>query len=807
MAGNWSVIDPETTTNYVLNPAARTTGNFAAEGAGVVSRPVTYQWVGPYGYRVQSAGDNEGIQFTLSALSNAIHYVTMRVLGTLPSAWDWSLDNANWTTPTALVVYGNGWTLYGAQFPAAQANASTTLRVHQNGAGGGNFYVDGIQVEALSYWTTYADGAQEGCEWNGTEDASSSTRSALSRAGGRVREIEATYSFYIDRMIDVGANAVTLGIDSYSLLPGGEFDSLKQEVREFVLGGTITGDSLNDMHDNRQSFLSVLSPSLVPDNQPIRLRYDGASVVKQIDAYYSSGLNAQINADVARINALERVSLRFVAASPFFYDPGQSAATLDTNDSATMRYITGRLRATGQWDDMGLTANPTTNGQIEAIEIGIDGIVYVGGDFTGMDGVVGRDYIASYNPRTDTWATVGAGSAVNDIVRAIAIAPNGDVYIGGDFTNVGDANGDYVAYYDISGGAWASVAAGGTGDVYALAFGFDGTLYIGGAFQNWGDANGDRIVSWTGAAYVSLSTGLGGTVRSLAVDLNGDIVVGGSFSTAFNYIARWNGTAFSAIGPGFDSDVLSVAVDQGGTIYASGLFDSVDGGTPNTLLRIAQFSGGGWAEMSGGLSSTAHEIKIAPNGDMWIIGAFANAGGGDVLAEAIVRWTGSSWAQTDMIITTTIQARALAVGRSDPVIDDIYEVYLGYDNSAAAPYGGSTTATNNCTQSALPRIIITRTGGTSAKLISIRNETIGQELLFNYDLTDGETLTIDLSSTNKSIISSMFGSRMDAVLPSSDFGQWHLQPGDNQVTCFVDTAGGPTITAYLLWNNQYDSLD
>ena len=100
--GQWKVVLPETTTNKVKNPSAETTGNHAALGGATVSRSTTYSRYGSYSFRVQTASDNDGISLTLDTLTNAIHYVTLRVRGTLPTAWDWSLDNATYTAPTLI---------------------------------------------------------------------------------------------------------------------------------------------------------------------------------------------------------------------------------------------------------------------------------------------------------------------------------------------------------------------------------------------------------------------------------------------------------------------------------------------------------------------------------------------------------------------------------------------------------------------------------------------------------------------------------------------------------------------------------
>ncbi|MGD8500735.1 MAG: hypothetical protein PVJ86_08815, partial [Phycisphaerales bacterium] len=118
---------------------------------------------------------------------------------------------------------------------------------------------------------------------------------------------------------------------------------------------------------------------------------------------------------------------------------------------------------------------------------------------------------------------------------------------------------------------------------------------------------------------------------------------------------------------------------------------------------------------------------------------------------------------------------------------------------------GDVMVANDGTERAFPKFIIARTGGTFATLKEIRNETTGLELLFDYGLLNGETLTIDLTPTNKSIVSSHWGSRLDAVLANCDFGTFALRSGNNQITAFVDTDA--TVTAYVVWDDKYWSQD
>lgn len=804
---DWKVIVPVATQNFITNPSFETgTVGWTNVGMTTFAQSSTFSKFGSYALRlIADATTDTADGNTVSEADAAETWTASCWVYVVAGDFELVIEenSGGWTEQGSIATTTTGEWVHlevTVTFDGGVTDGRVVLK--PNAVAASQFYVDAVQFEQQGEVTTFCDGDQKGCEWNGAAHASTSTRSALSRAGGFIRDFTDDYSFDISQAIGAGMAPVEQILDDFAILPGGQIQGSKIQARGFSLVGMIRGSSAADLHAKRAALIGIFEPSGIPNDQPFILRYTGAAVDKQISAYYEDGLSLSLQS----ANCWnERIALRFLAADPFWYELGESSDALDTNDTATTRYVAGRLRSTGQWDNLSLGANPTTGGTIHAITIGQDGLVYYGGTFTGMNGAAGRDYIASFDPQTDTWATVGAGSAVNDTVRAITIAPNGDVYIGGDFTNVGGAAGDYVAYYDISGGAWAPVAAGGVADVFALAFGHDGTLYIGGTFQNWGDANGDYIVSFTGGAYVSLSTGMDGPLRAIVVDLNGDIIIAGTFSATLQRVARWDGLTFSAIGPGFNGDCYALAVGQDGTIYASGLFTTTDGGAANALLRIAQWTGGAWSEMAGGLGSTAQQISIAPNGDVWIVGAFSTAG--DLTVEGVVKWEGTSWAQTDLIPNMTTQIRGLTTGRRDPVIADIYEVYIGWDNSAVSPYGGAATIANGGTQNAAPKFVIMRTGGTTAKLISIRDELTGKELFFDYDLLDGETLTIDLAPTAQSIVSDFSGARPDAALANSDIGSFTLLPGDNPITVFIDVSGAPTITAFLIHRATFWSID
>jgi hypothetical protein len=119
---------------------------------------------------------------------------------------------------------------------------------------------------------------------------------------------------------------------------------------------------------------------------------------------------------------------------------------------------------------------------------------------------------------------------MNNIVRTLAVLPNGDLVAGGDFTTAG------------------GVAA-------------------------------NRVARWNGTSWSPLGSGMSSFVSALAVLPNGDLVAGGQFTTAggvaANRIARWDGSSWSPLGSGVNSSVIALAVLRTGDLVAGGYFDGL----------------------------------------------------------------------------------------------------------------------------------------------------------------------------------------------------------------------------------------
>lgn len=808
------IIIPQEDQNYVLNPSAEMDGNFSATGGAVVTRSTAFQKYGLYSYEMVVTGGGEDIRLTLLTLPSIDVYVTFRMREPIGDAqFEINLGGVA-KKVTLLEKIDSDWRLYGASFPASVAGGETVVEIEKTNVGTGTFYIDGVQVSQIiegRHYTTYIDGTQEGCRWLGAPHASASTRSGDSRAGGVVTSFWEGFNFFPEKALGLSTAVEEFNIDSYAFLPGGELNSSKIPPREFTIIGYFLADTVEELHEHAQRLELELGLNTYPGRQPVRLRYSGARVLKEISANYTGGLEGDLpifynndwsqedEAWVKNYKFRMKAPIGFVALDPFWYEVGESATLLDTLDSATFRLVAARTLNPPTWDNLGPPDVAGTYTSVFAI-VEDDTYIYIGGRFDNWDNIANADSIVRYNKQTGVYSAMGTGSPAT--VFALAIMPNGDIIAGGSFGTMGGvANTSRIARWVIATQTWVPLDVGADQSVLALAVGNNGYLYAGGAFTT----PESHVMFWDGAAWNAMGAGTGlGDVQALALMLNGDIVAGGDFALMDSVadtlnIAQWDvvNSVWLPLSTGLDDTVYALAVDLSGNLYAGGDF-------LNPVDRVGLWNGTQWMRLGDSINGPAFCLAVGPDGTLYVGGAFTIAGG-ITLADRFAEWNGYSWTQSDIDLPGASTVRAIYISRTeiDPIIPDNYALYLGFTTTGTGSYFGLVTSSNQGTISAFPQIVFSRSGGTGATIQTLRNERTGRELLFNYALLDGETLTINLNPKNRSIISSFFGPRMSAILANSDFSTWQLLPGSNPVSSFVSESGSPTVIAYLLWREPY----
>src|SRR5574342_1419099 len=209
MSSNILLVIPEATTNLVTNPSLETdtTGYVAANGA-TLTRIATAQRRGVYSLNIApTAATDDGVYWpiTLVAATEYAHSFDFKGQDKIPyRAYLYDVTGAVILGQPLTFTGDDEWHRY-AFIESTLANTSHRLYIVKNNhANTGAFQVDGVQIEANSFATTYCDGDQGGCSWNGTVHASTSTRDGASRQGGKLVDFE-DYGFAVEALTGFGA--------------------------------------------------------------------------------------------------------------------------------------------------------------------------------------------------------------------------------------------------------------------------------------------------------------------------------------------------------------------------------------------------------------------------------------------------------------------------------------------------------------------------------------------------------------------------------------------------------------------------
>ena len=800
MTIGYHILLPELVTDLVTNPSLETATTGYTLVGGTIAQSATRSRRGAYSLAITpTAGTADGAYYgTVSLTSGSVYTFSVDFWGvdTIPYRIYFATTGGTVKgTPTTITGAGR-WIRYSVTW-TADATASFRLYFVKNSdASTGVFYVDGVLCWQGDHDTSYFDGdsigfLSGGHYWTGAAHASTSVRLAAERSGGQEISL-LTAGFTVRNPIGAGMPPIAHHTQGQALQPGAEYVGYKVMPRVIDLAGAFTGTDDTDLHSKRKDIIDYIKPDRVREAQPFVLRYyysdgRGPACMRLV---YDSG--AEMNVPKSWI---EYASIRCIAYDPFVYEDGQEGAVLTTSQTLTAAdYVAAKV--SGDWVALGTGMN----GIVRDIAFAANGDPILVGSFTTGNGVT-LNYIGRWNGTT--FVTVG-GTSCNAYIQRIFIGPDGTYYIGGNFTTAPDGTAAVrIAKSTDEGVTWTAFGSGCNAVVEDITIDKSGNLYIVGLFTTANGVTVNYIARWTGSTFATVGgTSCDAEIMSIFAGIDNNIYIGGQFTVAPDgtsaaraaYTA--DGTTWVAMSTGLSAgqgqSILQLANNL---IYYGGTFATAGGITAND---IAVWNGASWAALGSGSNVQVFRLGLTGKGDLIALGSFTTMGGLTVRYSAL--WNGSTWAYTELDVEDAIYVYA-----GNPKTGNEY--IGGAFNASPEEYAEQNTITNTGTTAAWPVLTIKRSGGTSALVKYLENQTTGHRLYLNYALLDGETLTLDFRPGKKTIKSSFFGPVMRASLRNSDFAEFNLLSGANLLGAYIYKVGSPTVTSLLSWNITHWSID
>ncbi|TWT41903.1 Cortical protein marker for cell polarity [Phycisphaerae bacterium RAS1] len=326
-------------------------------------------------------------------------------------------------------------------------------------------------------------------------------------------------------------------------------------------------------------------------------------------------------------------------------------------------------------------ASSGAGGSIRALEMYDDGTgpgLYVGGEFTGINGVSANN-VARY--KNGTFSALGSGVTGSNGVNALRAYDDGNgpaLHVAGNFTTAGGQAANGIARWKLSG--WTVIPGAGANSFASLRVFDDGKqreVYAGGPWSFIDDLRPYGVARWNGSRWASLGQGVSSENRvTLAACVHDDgggakLYVGGSGATIqyggerTGAVAKWNGAEWATLFPGTTTGTVlnglietleSVTLPSGGGVttelYAGGAFSMING---NPINGVARFDDGlnQWVAVGTGLVGLAgpvRDLKVFDDDGAGPIPPALYACGQNILnclpacgTYAVARWDGATW--------------------------------------------------------------------------------------------------------------------------------------------------------------------
>jgi len=441
------------------------------------------------------------------------------------------------------------------------------------------------------------------------------------------------------------------------------------------------------------------------------------------------------------------------------YNHGDTTPDPATDVAPATRQRLARLNADGSLD-VDFVAN--VSGPVASIGVQPDGSILIGGTFTTLWGrsttLTTRNNFARFNP--DGSIDLAFNPNVNASVNAIAFQPDGRVLMGGLFTHLQPPgtttaiNRNRLARLNPDGSLDATFQIDAGGRILTEILLPNGQILIGGSFTNVGGAEHNYFarLNADGSVDPTYKPSFNGRVLTAVLQPDGKPVVAGSFTTIGGerrlFIARLNpdGTIDSEFHPELDGQAGALALQSDGKILVAGSFTSIKGPKDTEPVRrsyILRLNTDGTLDSSFDPSpnSSVAVMTLQPDGKILVGGdflAFTPTASTNSLAESFLRFS-------------------VARLNADGTVDKAYDPSLGGQVTAIVVQSDGKAVMGGIFTSLQPKDITGRTEAT--KRFRIARFNADGTLDLTYDpKADSPVIALAIQSDDKVIVGGSFTS-------------------------------------------------
>jgi hypothetical protein len=208
-----------------------------------------------------------------------------------------------------------------------------------------------------------------------------------------------------------------------------------------------------------------------------------------------------------------------------------------------------------------------------------------------------------YPPEPLPFNPIGGGT--NGPVKVVVEVPNGDLFLGGYFTQAGGLPAQQVVRWN--GASYVAMGAGLSGEVTCAAV-LGNDLYVGG----WQLDGASDLARWDGSSWTFSTVFQGKSPRINALHVhNGVLYAAGEevgFAGVSDRVKRRSGVDWVDVGSALNGTVLALG-SHNGVLVAAGAFTALEGGSAPAVLHVAELEGNEWGQLADGLNNTVRVLR------------------------------------------------------------------------------------------------------------------------------------------------------------------------------------------------------